>query len=259
MKKVAYSVVVAVISLCIGYGIYPILNTNEHSSSQLIDIVNSDDHILIEKTSTPKILTTSQQNQQITPAPKIAQNIEQEIEIKTSAPDAANIIKTNKTNAELSEPDAPAIKELNNWAISHKALLGQTILENVPPLFADAMTDMISKDNDFLNKPKVIQESQLDENWAYIMEQELRNLINQNPASADFNLLLLTCKQLTCEILGLENAKNAWRKIYFGLLQTAPLIKLPNGESRFKNINFSENNIAYVYSQLKFKPNENNN
>jgi hypothetical protein len=183
MKTAMNYAIVTVISFSVGYYIFPIFNSTEQSSTQLIEIKNSAVHSLNNEKSTPRILPTPQPTKLVT----AIQSVEQEIEVEEKHSNIQNIITTNKKNFELSDTNASAIKELNSWAISHKEMLGQTISENAPPFLADAMTGMISKNNDFLNNPKILQETQLDENWAYTMEQELRNLIDQNPASIDFS------------------------------------------------------------------------
>lgn len=251
MKKLINYTVIGLVSVSVGYGMYPILHDKGQPNVQSVTIGNSANHTIIKRTSIPKASGTEQGITLVIPQ----KSVEQEMEVQENT---TTIIEVAKVDLEQSKLDVKSAKELNDWSALHKETIEQIISENVPTTLADAMTEMIAIDNNFLYNPEVLQDTQSDENWAFIMEQDLRSLINQNPESASFTLLGLTCKQLTCEILGVENTSGAWRNIYFSLLQTVPSIQLPNGNGGERNVNFSEDNISYIYYQLKFKPNNEN-
>lgn len=118
---------------------------------------------------------------------------------------------------------------------------------------AEHMKLQISKDNEFLSQPPINQDPIEDENWAYNMEQQLKVLISQHELSDSFELLNLSCKQLMCDILGVEKDGNTWFKLYISILQAAPNAEFPDDNNATKSVQYMEGDIAVVYSQIKFK------
>jgi RecG-like helicase len=250
MNRIAKILAFGAVNIIIGYAIYPIINTDvlndESNKTQTLTTLTSDKKSTstIRLTTSPKkaveSIVLNTQNSTVLET----QTIENEaIETKN------NKITKNTNNHTNDDPDYVA---LNDWAQLHKEKLFETITANVPDALADAMKNVISENNNFLNNPELLQDTHKDENWAYITEQNLRNLIIQNPLSINFNLLKLTCKQLTCEVFGTETEKGTWRKIYWSLLQVMPALKKPNSSNERNSISFSDEGISYIYFKLKF-------
>ena len=117
------------------------------------------------------------------------------------------------------------------------------------------MKSRIFEDNDFLTEPTIKQDPEDDMNWAYNMEEQLKLIISQHELSDSFELVNLTCKQLMCDIFGVEKTSNTWIKLYVSLLQNAPNIELPNGQNDPKSVVYMEDGVAVVYAQLRFNNN----
>lgn len=253
-KLMSYSVV-SLLSLAVGYCVYPILNSDgsSQSTSEVKTSLNNslDDHNRVNKIS-PSIVAPVALKASST---VVVQQVEQDFSVQGEMPEFGEIAKAHSA---LDQDNAAAKKAMHEWGALHKTKLQQAITENVPDMLAEGMSEMISQDNNFLSDAEILQDSQLDENWAYIMERDIHSLIRQNSASTDFNLLMLTCKQLTCDILGVEHNSGIWHKIYFNLLRSLPSIQLPSVSDGRKNVSFSEGNVSYIYTQLKFKQNQNN-
>lgn len=247
MNKMTKIVAFGAVNILIGYAIYPIINTDVVSDraekTETLAAYTSNNEInstirLIAPTKKAVLNDSSNSQSTITLAPTV--NESETTESQT--------YKTTKVHAS----DDPDYLALNQWALLHKEKLFETITANVPDGLADAMKNVIAENNNFLNNPELLQNVDKDENWAYITEQDLRNLIDQNPLSADFNLLKLTCKQLTCEVFGSETKKGTWRKIYWSLLQSLSTLKQPDSSNSRDSISFSDEGIAYIYFKLKF-------
>lgn len=161
------------------------------------------------------------------------------IEKKTSLPRGAIVQADQQT--------------LANWSKVHTEKLKQTITDNMPTMLAEFMLPEILKDNNFINNNTLKQSMSDDEIWAYNMELDLRHAITRHSASSGFNLLQVTCKQLACEIVGIDTVGDAWNKIYINILRTVPTIVLPDINTKPKSILFKENNLIYVYTVINFK------
>lgn len=247
MNKIAKILVFGAVNIVIGYAIYPIINTDVVSdkveATEAIAVYTSENN----DTSTIRL---------IAPAKKAMKNdalgSQSTITLSTNVNQSdKTVTQTNKTTKNHATDD-PDFLALNHWALLHKEKLFETISANVPNGLADAMKNVIAENNNFLNKPELVQEAYKDENWVYITEQDLRNLIVQNPISVDFNLLKLTCKQLTCEVFGSETKNGTWRKIYWSLLQSLPNLKQPDSSNSRDSISLSDDGISYIYFKLKF-------
>ncbi|GGD79556.1 hypothetical protein [Lacimicrobium alkaliphilum] len=143
--------------------------------------------------------------------------------------------------------------ELKEWAAVHKARVSDLITAYMSSGSAEHMKLQIMDGNEFLTQPPIEQDVVEDESWAYNMEELLDILISKHELSDKFQLLNLSCKQLMCDILGVEKEAGVWFKLYVSLLQNAPGIEFPDGNNDPKSVAYMENDVAVIYSQLKFK------
>lgn len=249
MNTIVKVLAFGVVNILIGYGIYPLVNTNmpiEEPQNITTLASQQTENIII-----PPVLSTPTTNHK-----KVVQFFSPitRNEMKSTAQTTHHDEGARKTTKAINNQidDEPNYQALNHWTKLHKEKLFETITANVPDELAGAMKNIISEDNDFLNNPELLQAPHKDENWAYITEQDVRNLIIQNPLSTNFNLLKLTCKQLICEVLGSESITGIWRKIYWSLLQTLPTLKKPDSSNTRDSITFSDEGMSYIYFKLKF-------
>ena len=140
---------------------------------------------------------------------------------------------------------------LLDWSSKHRNNLAQVIDESLPTNVANVMKLVVFKDNMMLDQALAQQEQDVDEAWAYITEQQVRDHIFQHELAHGIDLLSVTCKQLMCDILGVEREAHAWFEIYKSLY-ALPNIRYPDNEYQPTNVQRVENGIAYVYAQLMF-------
>jgi hypothetical protein len=247
MNKMAKFLAFGAVNILIGYAIYPIINKN----MVIVDPQkNTKSSTYISAHQDVETTLTTPPSKSLIKVPTI--RTQSNLKLVTNAHEN-KIIEPQANNTIHKEVyDNPDYEALSHWTTLHKEKLFETISTNVPENLADAMINVISENNSFLNSPQLVQDADIDENWAYITEQDLLNLIAQNPLSVDFNLLTLTCKQLTCEVFGSEKTKGIWHKIYWSLLQALPTLKKPDSSNERNSISFSDEGISYIYYKLKF-------
>ncbi len=142
---------------------------------------------------------------------------------------------------------------LLEWASEHRSNLSQVIDESLPESVANVMKLAVFKDNAMLETPLAQQENGIDDAWAYLTEQKIRDHIFQHNLGSGIDLLSVTCKQLMCDILAIEREAHAWFEIYKSLYQL-PQIRYPDSEYQPTNVQRVENGIAYGYGQIMFNP-----
>jgi exonuclease VII large subunit len=163
---------------------------------------------------------------------------------------------TNQTNQALksSEEQSTQLKtELNSWAKSHKAVINELVSAYMPAESAEHMKENIARSNTFMTQPEIMQDQYDDQTWSYNMEAQLTSLIENHELSTGFELLNVACKQLMCDVLGIEKEDKVWFKMFISLLQSAPNAVFPNGNNDGKSLSYLNNDEAIVYSQIKFK------
>ncbi|MCU4677293.1 hypothetical protein N7931_16845 [Catenovulum sp. 2E275] len=162
----------------------------------------------------------------------------------------------SQTQTEPSYHDTASVQEkseIKQWAKNHIDDLEQIMDDNFPENIAENMKAGILENNDFLNDTELQQQAELDENWAYLMEQDIRSLIAQDQNSDGFQLLQVTCKQLVCDILGIETQPYSWNKIMSGLFRGLSNIRFETDSSKIRNLSWFQDDISYTYAQLLFK------
>ncbi|MCJ8295636.1 MAG: hypothetical protein MJK15_14625 [Colwellia sp.] len=251
MKNLFINTMIAIVCFTLGYVSYPSINNLEAKSMNHINADNNikDDSTAIEvKTSLPTMKndTVIKNNFELTANTNKESEKLDEINIGKQVDP---ILKEQLTD----ETVIVVQKELEEWSVSHTERINDLVTAHMSSENAEHMKTQISKDNDFLTQPPIKQDPIEDENWAYNMEQQLKLLIAQHELSDKFQLLNLSCKQLMCDIFGIEKEGNTWFKLYISLLQNAPMVDFPDGSNDPKSVIYMENDLAVVYSQIRFK------
>jgi hypothetical protein len=143
--------------------------------------------------------------------------------------------------------------ELAAWSEDYKKELFLIVDENMPQHAADFMKSQINENSMHINNREPQQDPAIDENWAYIMEQDIRSLINQHELKAGFDTLSVTCKQLSCEIMGVEFTPRSWQKIYVSLLTDLPNVVLPDMNGATPTFSINEGERDLVFGRISFK------
>ncbi len=157
-------------------------------------------------------------------------------------------VKKQEVTANQDPEEIIALKE---WAASHKESIDTLITTHVPSNLVAGMSAKLSENNDFINNPELMQTPAEDDNWSYNMEQTLTHLLLGHQLSQEFELLNLTCKQLTCDILAIDKAR-VWMPLYIHLLTNEASL-ISNQEKAFSALNYIDGNVNYLYTQHNFK------
>ena len=108
--------------------------------------------------------------------------------------------------------------ELEAWTENHKQNLKELVDNNFPKDKAERLFDYILRDNPFLNEPSLNQDVYSDEEWSYKMKETISSVISQHPIGFEIEVLSLTCKQLTCEMMVRQLVNGSWYEIYSALM-----------------------------------------
>lgn len=252
MKNLFTNIIIAIVSFTLGYMFYPsIKETNVNPI--LTNEISPDENIQNNSETSKQLKIASEliNDKTITNTPEQSASIVEDIEVDevNVSPQVTSVKKDKVTD----EAIIVVQKELEEWSAVHKEQINELVSAHLSNETAEHMKLQISKDNDFLSQPPIKQDPIEDDNWAYNMEQQLKVLIYQHELSESFELLNLSCKQLMCDILGVEKENRAWFKLYVNLLQNAPNIEMPDGNNDPKSVVYRENDVAVVYSQFRFK------
>ena len=243
-------IIIALISLFIGYNVYPILN----SKTETID--KKEINSLISTTNTNCIESNKEPNQ--TQSKNLVSSKEQTINTSDTSPENT-ISGSNISMGENEQPidnnptyETPEQIELNDWTAVHKEDLMKLLSDRLPANFVEDLTKAILKDNTFLNSPTIQQDPAIVSDWAQMMEYHLRDVMERHPLIAGFQIYSLTCKQLTCEILGAENEPFSWMPIMNSFFKDPIINKNLNAPS-IKGHSYPRDKINYWYIRLGFK------
>jgi len=254
MKNLFTNIIIAIVCFTLGYVLYPSINetsinpilTDKTSQDEKIE---NDSETVKEQKSVAELIN----DKTITNTPEQLVSIVEDVEVDkvNTNPHLSSDIKDK-----VKDEDVIVLqKELEEWSVVHKDQINELVSAHMSNKTAEHMKLQISKDNEFLSQPPINQDPIEDENWAYNMEQQLKVLISQHELSHSFELLNLSCKQLLCDILGVEKDGNTWFKLYINLLQTAPNAEFPDGNNDPIFVTYLEGDVAVVYSQIRFKSN----
>jgi hypothetical protein len=226
MKNLFINTIVAIICFTLGYVFYPTIN---ESNAEATFTNNVDNDNAIESYSK---VVKEQEIVQIIKADSISEDnskqsiIAKEESVVLDKVDVDNQVTPIAKEKTIDETVLFDQKELEEWSVVHKEQINELVTAHMSSENAEHMKSQISKDNDFLSQPSIKQDAIEDENWAYNMEQQLKIFISQHELSENFELLNLSCKQLMCDVFGVEKESNTWFPIYVSLLQNAPMVDL---------------------------------
>jgi len=248
-----------VLCFILGYLAYPQVNSIEEDNSQLVQssyTQQSKSHVEENPQISPQKTDIRLTRQQYTDDKQVRLD-----EISSFKNDGTNKEQiTNEASLSSSLDDTQTFEdydqlledELKEWSSNHKTTVQDLITTHMSPEAAESMFGMIAKDNEFLTKPTFQQSSETDQVWAFEMEQQLQYLIEQHELSPQFELLNISCKQLMCDIVGIEKQARSWLTIYFSLLSSIATIDTSN-ENGTKSIQYVQDENYITYWQIKFK------
>ncbi len=256
MKIIIAIVFTAMLSLFIGYKIYPLVNANSSSvqSNSLPDKISESNEIISndEKQSLQNISQSTEITAEASKPdyPEVSTVKSRDI---TGNYNVINEATVQTSYNEVEEAIPLDEQELQQWSLEHTERLLEQIDAISPDFVAEEMKKTITKKNDFLNNPVIQQDPTEDSNWVFAMEQYLTDFISTHELGDDFEIYNLTCKQLRCGIFGLEKNESSWRKIFMDILQNTPNIVIPVGKDNMIHTSFHVDTTSYVYLQLEFK------
>jgi len=255
MNNTLKSLLLVIVSFALGYNLYPAINSASLEKSHNENASVPQQQI---KANTEQTTNTRDNNNQQT---VMASTVEKAVTVETSNNDTVVIesessYSTHKTNEQEKENQpannlSPEQTELLSWTKEHKEQLLQVIDDNFPESIKSSMKSTLEENNPFLNEPELRQDQDIDNNWAYLMEQDIKTLISQHELGKGVEVLQVTCKQLRCDMLVIENQGNVWWPIYSSLF-ALPNVKFPKDNSTAVNVSRIENGLFYIYSQLDF-------
>ncbi|NVK55714.1 MAG: hypothetical protein HWE26_08875, partial [Alteromonadaceae bacterium] len=145
------------------------------------------------------------------------------------------------------------IRELKQWQTQHKQALKELFNDRVPEHFAEGFLAKATEDNAFLNEVQQNLNPDRNDQWHMQMEQRLSDMIQLHELSNRIEILSLTCKQSTCEIVGKAFEEGPWTTIYMSmirrLLQAGDSLNMQKG----KRVTYFDQEQEYFYSQLVFE------
>lgn len=249
---------IALISFAAGYLVNPILNSDNHITTKT---PSNKSKLEVEQATVQQQEQMNSNSSTVTTANHSTKgNLDSvtTVESKSSTGSKAELIDLIETPPENTAAKlvTPAqIRELREWASKHKAELNDLINTHVPNHIAEDMLNMVTNNNEFLTQPAVKQDPAVDSNWAFNTEQELRSYIENHPESTNFDLISVSCKQLKCDVLGIEKQAQSWIKIFFSMFKNLPNVNPPDSSGDTNSFSFlNGDDTTSIYYQLKFKP-----
>jgi hypothetical protein len=253
------------IALLIGYLGYPALHNDQHKNINTVKTsmtaaetnVDSDTTIPINTFTEHLDLAATQQNLPTEYQQKTTHKTD-ELKYEQNSPEAKDVthFRNIAKDKELDPEQQILQDELNNWTTKHKEKLWENLTNNLPIGILDDMLGQVEKDNSFLNEPTLKQDPITDEEWAYVMEQELRDFIQRHALSNNIVLFDVACKQLTCELSGNELQAGTWHQVFISLFTYLIQSGKPLDNEKGKNLSYQgEDGLIYFYSQFVMKAN----
>jgi thiamine phosphate synthase YjbQ (UPF0047 family) len=201
-------------------------------------------------------LTTTQQNK----------SVENHLQPRSANLDEASkrdkqdtVYAQNNTNVpvtineiELTPEQQTQQQELDTWVTEHKQNLRENLTAHLPSSILDGMLEQITKNNAFLDELSVKQDVNVDEQWAYTMEQEIRDIIQRHALGNNIELFSVVCKQLTCELTGKELQPGTWQQVFMALFIHMNQSNKKLVDEMGKNVSYLEDDLMYFYSQFVF-------
>jgi hypothetical protein len=251
------------VALLIGYGFYPLIHQNNNlKDSNLLAVVptkviysNSEDNKDFSSSSVGQSKTTSMKETSISSYELPVENKsieEQKIENNNNASERVNRDYSVLNEIETAPEQQILQQDLNNWLTEHKKHLLENLKNNVPVSILDNMLKQVTNENQFLNELNLKQDPVVDEQWAYVMEQQIRDVILQHPLANKLEFFSVTCKQLTCELTGKELVAGTWQQVFLALFTHIVESGKNLADDNGKNISYQADGLIYFYSQFIF-------
>ena len=258
LKTLLSYLTVALLGFGVGYLTHPLINTSNDLTTKTLS--NKPQRKYEQPSSQLRAQTKSNNSTAVVAKSKagdslIKANVEKTTSSATANEDPIAIIQIIPENTAAQSITPEQTAELRAWANNHKAELNELINTHLPNHIAQNMIDMIGQNNAFLTQPAVKQDPAIDANWAVSTEEELRSYIENHPESSHFDLISVSCKQLKCDVLGIEKEAQAWIKIFFSMFKNLPNVNPPDSSGDTNSFSFlNGDDTTSVYYQLKFKP-----
>ncbi len=222
MKNNIVLIISVVISLFVGYYLYPIFNDTKQDPTLIEQVIQEQglaeqaNSVAVEQKQSSKIQQAVKSNE-LTRKPKEGVNDEELIQENNVVEDSQE--QSDYGAQETVIENSQLLADLQVWSSNHKESLKDLLDNNLPVEHAEKLMELIEKDNPFLNEPQVNQDSNRDEAWAYKMLEIFNNEISQHQNALDIEVMSLTCKQLTCEMLVREITSGKWMEVYISLIK----------------------------------------
>ena len=251
--------IIFIVALVIGYTSYPVLHQDKNSAIATNKELNTN-----VDSATLSASPVNQQSKQATAAQN--KDAENHLQPRSANLDEASerdkqstVYTKNNTNVpvtineiELSHEQQDLQYELNNWVTEHKQNLRENLTARLPSSILDGMLEQITKNNAFLDELSVKQDVNVDEQWAYTMEQEIRDIIQRHALGNNIELFSVVCKQLTCELTGKELTPGTWQQVFMALFIHMSQSNKKLVDEMGKNVSYLEDDLMYFYSQFVF-------
>lgn len=247
MKNFSIAVVAAVAIYLFGYFSYPLFNDVQNNPASITELQSETLSVSAAADNPASVMVVDAQQQATARETKVTDDTSTSSSSDLSESESTSNIASHTTNVTHADKE-----DRQQWSIAHQ----QRIVDLVNAYASDETREFIQQkildNNEFLSGNDFKQDPAEDENWAYNMEQQLEMLILEHEMSDNFELLNLVCKQLTCDIFGIESKGNSWIQIYISLLKTVPNAEFSTGINDPKQLSFIENDGALIYAQLRF-------
>ncbi|MBE8166751.1 MAG: hypothetical protein HAW66_00055 [Shewanella sp.] len=246
MKNIIKGSTLFIAAAIIGYSLYPVINKQETLSElTAVNISSKDSQLEIiegDKDSGYQIPSKSVDHEKV---------VKTQNEASSQIPVNEAQITLGKNTKKIITNNPDIINELAEWSYTHKESIHKVIEDNMPSSIISSIKSSIAKENKLFENIDVKQSSADDEQWAYIMEQKIRTYLSQHELSASFDLLNVSCKQLICDIVGIQRDSKNWVQIHRGLY-SLPNVKYPTDGNRPINVIRMLKDNIYIYSQIMF-------
>jgi len=262
MKNLSY-LLVALGAFVAGYAVHPMLNNAAHTAINTAQptpfigtpVAHTDGPSLqlhaktARETQNSPVVATS-----TAPVAELANN-KALSDVRTSSADTTTLASdvAQYADVELSNEEREELRQdLQQWSASHTDDLNELITAHMSGSAAKHLQTQILENNTLLSEPPIKQDGANDLNWSYDMEQHLRDVIGELASDGQLELLSLSCKQLVCDVLGLEQEPHAWLKIYINILHSVPNVIRSNDSSEFTPISYLDGDVQVLYDQIRF-------
>lgn len=254
--NVAIKIITAsIVSLVIGYNLYPLMHQNSTGQSDVVVSEVATNEATAQNATTTaseavvtvrksEVLNTQSSKSTFEHALTIGMNNSQVVD--TQAYDEGS------ERSSLSSEDIRQQEALTRWSVEHQARVRGVLEEYLSSESIDSSFEYIVSGNKLLDNPMLRQSAEVDNDWATETEQIIRDLIQQHEYGFDVEILSLVCKQLTCEFIIRQTAKGSWHEIYISLLRHFVISgRSINGEEGKHMTNMTDKGSIY-YAQFVF-------